>query len=1059
MSDVMRVPQPPTKPFVGNLFDVDTSKPVQGLMKLAETYGGFFKVSIAGDDMYIAGSQEIVNELCDESRFGKKIDVTLENLRPIVADALFTAHDEEPNWGKAHRILVPAFGPLGVRSMFPGMRDIAEQMMLRWERFGSDAVIDVPADMTRLTLDTISLCAFDFRFNSFYNDELPPFVGAMTGALDKALSRSLRPKFVNALDFTGNRKFDVNTALLHTVAGELIADRRADPNSLAKDDLLGRMLNGRDPETGEGLADENIANQMVTFLVAGHETTSGLLSFTTYLLLRNPEVLDKARALVDEVAGDNVLQLAHLGKLRYLEQILMETLRLWPTAAGFAVAPHETTLLAGKYELTPEDTVMVMSPILHRDTTVWGNDVEAFVPERFDPARAELLPPNAWKPFGNGARACIGRPFAMQEAHLVLAMMLQRFDLALDDPDYELSIHESLTMKPEDLCIRVTARSPSATLNPAPRPAPAATASAGLTDEVELDAETATGLSVLFGGNSGSSEQFAARIAGDAARYGFASTLLPLDAVVDELPTEGAVIVVTASYEGQPPDNAGRMIPALEALDEGALSGVSYAVFGNGNRQWARTYQAIPKRVDAALERAGATRVVKRGEADSGGDFFGDFDTWYAQLWPAMQEAFNIDPVEVDTSSTVTLEIVDGGRQTALQLPDLGRGVVVENRELTDMTSEHAASKRHLEVVLPKGSSYRAGDYLAVLPRNDDALVERVLRRFAMTPDTMIRITQVTGRAGLPVGEPISVDDLLTNYVELSQPATRRQVAALATPTRCTPERADLDRLADTDYDTLVLGKRMSVLELLERYQSVPIEFATFLQMLPPMKARQYSISSSPLWSPDRATLTIAVVDEPARSGHGQFRGTSSGYLADREPGDRISVAVRPSNTHFHPPQDPATPIVLICAGSGIAPFRGFLQERAIQKADGQEMGEALLFFGARHPNADYLYQDELVGWDTQDVVTVLPAFSREPDTTAPYVQDQVWAHRARIAELFQQGGTVYLCGDGERMAPAVRDTLTRIYQDATDATRDEAEQWIDAIEREHGRFVADIFA
>ena len=143
MSDVMRVPQPPTKPFVGNLFDVDTSKPVQGLMKLAETYGGFFKVSIAGDDMYIAGSQEIVNELCDESRFGKKIDVTLENLRPIVADALFTAHDEEPNWGKAHRILVPAFGPLGVRSMFPGMRDIAEQMMYNTFNMGLGMIVAV----------------------------------------------------------------------------------------------------------------------------------------------------------------------------------------------------------------------------------------------------------------------------------------------------------------------------------------------------------------------------------------------------------------------------------------------------------------------------------------------------------------------------------------------------------------------------------------------------------------------------------------------------------------------------------------------------------------------------------------------------------------------------------------------------------------------------------------------------------------------------------------------------------------------------------------------------
>ncbi len=122
--------------------------------------------------------------MCDETRFKKALHRPLQEARYVGGDGLFTAHDEEPNWGKAHRLLMPAFGPLGLRSMFDRMYDIAEQMMVRWERFGEGATIDVADNMTRLTLDTIALCAFDYRFNSFYQDAMHPFVAAMVGALE-----------------------------------------------------------------------------------------------------------------------------------------------------------------------------------------------------------------------------------------------------------------------------------------------------------------------------------------------------------------------------------------------------------------------------------------------------------------------------------------------------------------------------------------------------------------------------------------------------------------------------------------------------------------------------------------------------------------------------------------------------------------------------------------------------------------------------------------------------------------------------------------------------------
>lgn len=1050
------IPQPPAKPIIGNLLALDPDTPIQSLMSLARQYGPFFKLEMLGRTIHVASSQAMVDELCDESRFDKRVHPPLQEIRRFGGDGLFTAYNEEPNWAKAHRILMPAFGPIGVRSMFDQMLDIADQMFVRWERFGPEAVIDVADNMTRLTLDTIALCGFDYRFNSFYQDEMHPFVGAMVGALDESGQRARRPKLASQLMLSASRRYDANIRLMRDVAQELIDERRADPHGAEKDDLLNRMLNGADPETGETLSDENIGYQMLTFLIAGHETTSGLLSFATYLLLKNPEALQQARAVVDEVLGDDMPRIEHLAQLRVIEQILMESLRLWPTASVFAVKPKADTLLAGRYPLTPDDSVLILEPMLHRDPKVW-DEPEAFRPERFAPENAEKLPPNAWKPFGNGARACIGRPFAMQEAQLVLSMMLQRFDIVLDDPAYQLKIHETLTIKPENLRIRARARRSAAALTrgtsharqPRPLRQPA--------ENRKPVAADAPRIVILYGSNTGSSEAFAGRLAQDAAAHGFAFTLAPMDDFAGDLPKTGALVIVTASYEGQPPDNARQFVAAVEALGSDALGGLKFAVFGCGNRQWARTWQAIPKRVDAALENAGGERIAERGEADSGGDFFGAFDAWYATFWPAVAEAFGKEAVPVEVASKLDISFVRGGRESALRLGDLKQGVVVENRELVDMDAEGARSKRHIEFALPEGMTYRAGDYLAVLARNPVGLVDRVLRRFGLAHDTQIVISGDT--TGLPTGHPVSCGDLLESYVELAQPATRAQVSALAAATRCPPERTPLEALAGDAYETEVLGKRASVIDLLERFAACELDFAGYLAMLPPMKARQYSISSSPLWRPDHVTLTVAVVDAPALSGAGRYQGVASSYLADLKPDDRVSIAVRPSNARFHPPADPQTPIIMICAGSGIAPFRGFIEERAAQKAGGQAIGPALLFFGTNHPDIDYLYHEELAAWEREGVVEVLPAFTDRPDGEVTFVQHRVWAERERVADLFEKGATVFVCGDGRLMAPAVRETLIRIYREATGAGEAGAESWADTMEREHGRYVSDVFA
>ncbi|WP_366521101.1 hypothetical protein [Lapillicoccus sp.] len=379
------------------------------------------------------------------------------------------------------------------------------------------------------------------------------------------------------------------------------------------------------------------------------------------------------------------------------------------------------------------------------------------------------------------------------------------------------------------------------------------------------------------------------------------------------------------------------------------------------------------------------------------------------------------------------------------------------------MDASGARSKRHLEIALPDGMTYETGDYLAVLPLNPTLAVDRALSRFDLAYDaqTVIRISE-GGHTFLPTDTPVTAGELLASYVELSLPATRKQLELLADATVCPPDKAALAALAGDPaaYTDEILTPRITVLDLLERYPACQLAFGTFLQMLTPLTPRQYSISSSPRWSTDHVTLTVSVLTAPALSGSGTYEGAASTYLARARPGTKVAVTVRPSNVAFHPPQSLATPVVMVCAGTGIAPFRGFLQDRALAAQEqGVTPAPALLFFGCDQPDVDFLYRDELDEWAEQGLVAVRPAFSVTPADGVTFVQDRLWADRAEVIDLVRAGAIFFVCGDGQRMAPAVYDTCTRIYIEATGATAERADAWMIEMQREHSRYVADVYA
>ncbi|WP_370865975.1 bifunctional cytochrome P450/NADPH--P450 reductase [Chondromyces apiculatus] len=1071
------MPQPPVRPFVGNMAELSTETPLQSMIDIGRRLGPIYRLAFpGGHTVLVLSGHDLVADVCDEARFDKNIGGVIEQLRAVGGDGLFTAHTHEPQWGKAHRVLMPAFGPGAMRNYFDDMLDVADQMLTKWERLGPDTIHDVADTMTRLTLDTIALCGFNYRFNSFYQKEMHPFVDAMIGALTEAGLRAQRLPIQNRLMLLTRHRFDGHMDLMHGITRDLIAKRRredrGEPQSAPRD-LLSLMLNAKDPLTGEGLDDVNIRNQLVTFLIAGHETTSGLLSFAIHLLLDNPEALARAREEADRVLGTTAPRYEHLAELGYLDQVLRETLRLYPTAPAFSVHAREDTVLAGRYPVRTTDPLTVLLPLLHRDPAVW-KDPERFDPERFAPGAREAIPTHAWKPFGNGQRACIGRTFAFQEATLVLAMLLQRFELERPGR-YTLKVKETLTLKPQGLTVRARLRKPiSRTVSrPAEGPAarPGVTRVSGVTGASSASGAASgparvpshgTPLLVLYGSNSGASEAFARRIASDGSARGYATRVATLDEGTASLPTEGAVAVVSASYNGQPPDNARRFLAWLMEAVEGSLSGVRYTVFGCGNRDWASTYQQVPRQIDEHLTRAGAEAILPRGEGDARADFFGDFEHWYAPFWGALGEAFGTGEDEVSTTPLYAVEIVSPAGADLVAQNRLALATITENRELVDMTSPFGRSKRHLEIALPEGVTYAAGDYLAILPENPPDLVARAARRFGIKPDAavVLRSTRGAMAASLPTERPVSIQELLGRHVELSTPATRKDLARLAAQNPCPPHRAHLAALAadPARYRAEILDRRVSVLDLLDAYPSCLLSLGEFLELLPAMRVRQYSISSSPRVDPTRCTLTVAVVDAPALSGQGQFQGTCSSYLARLQPGDVVPVAVRTPNVPFHPPATNDTPVVMICAGTGLAPFRGFLQERAARKATGEAAGEALLLFGCDHPDVDFLYREELSRWEREGLVTVLPAFFQQPDGEVSFVQHRVWQERARLRALYERGAIFFLCGDGQRMAPAVRATLARIHEEATGCSSAESAQWLDTRERE-GRYVPDVFA
>ncbi|KAG5998496.1 hypothetical protein E4U52_008087 [Claviceps spartinae] len=459
------IPQPRGLPLLGNIFDVSPSNTWTSLKKLCEEHGEIVQITVLGHKLVFVGSVALAEEICDAKRFRKYVGGPIVEMRAAAHDALFTAFDHEPSWGIAHRILSPRLSAEAMRQQtFLDMRDTANELIAKWEARGSHVMEPLDA-LQRLNLEATTLALFGKKLNCLDGPE-HPVLKAMEDVTSEAILRPTRLALLNTLLHRG--KFKAAIATLRNYARDIVQERQQNPTE--RRDLLAAILEGRDPETGTGLTESQIIDEILSMPI-GSSTAPCLLTSALLFLSEHPDALARARQEVDAVVGSSMRDLTSqdLDRLPYIQAIVRESLRLSFAAPGFNREPIPAAdasskapiqLAGGKYQVAHNQPIIVVLAGVNRDPDVF-EDPLVFRPERMMPEPFEKLPEGAKKWFGTGKRACIGREYAWQWSVLVLAMLVGRMEFELvraSGQEGELEWDGWFNYRPVRMAMRVEVR-------------------------------------------------------------------------------------------------------------------------------------------------------------------------------------------------------------------------------------------------------------------------------------------------------------------------------------------------------------------------------------------------------------------------------------------------------------------------------------------------------------------------------------------------------------------------------------------------------------------------
>jgi cytochrome P450 len=392
-------------------------------LREARQYGDVVGMRFVFSDAYLIYHPESVKHVLQENHHNYNKDLfTYKMFRPFLGQGLLTNDGE--SWLHQRRLMQPAFHRKRIAGYGNIMTDATVALLERWQSYvQQDSSLDIAQEMMHLTLGIVGQTLFSLDLSDETNT-IGPAVTTMLNLLGNYVYTPFPP--IN-IPTPRNRRLLAANRSLEKVIYHMIAERRQQNEDTG--DLLSMLLSARDEETGEGMNDQQIRDELMTMLVAGHETTANALAWTWYLLSQYPDVEQRLYSEIDEALGGSIPTLEHLPNLKYTNMVLEEALRLYPPGGIFgrkAIADDE---LAG-YRI-PANSMIIVSPYATQHHPDYWPDPERFDPERFTPERSAGRSHYAYFPFSSGPRMCIGSSFAMMEAQLILATIAQRYQLRM----------------------------------------------------------------------------------------------------------------------------------------------------------------------------------------------------------------------------------------------------------------------------------------------------------------------------------------------------------------------------------------------------------------------------------------------------------------------------------------------------------------------------------------------------------------------------------------------------------------------------------------------------
>lgn len=609
---------------------------------------------------------------------------------------------------------------------------------------------------------------------------------------------------------------------------------------------------------------------------------------------------------------------------------------------------------------------------------------------------------------------------------------------------------------------------------------------------------------IFYGSQTGTAEDYASRLAKEGkSRFGLDTMVADLEDYdfdnLDQMPEDKVVFFVLATYgEGEPTDNAVDFYEFITGEDvafseskEPSLDNLNYVAFGLGNNTYEH-YNSMVRNVNKALEKLGAHRIGDAGEGDDGaGTMEEDFLAWKDPMWAALAKKMGLEEREAQYEPIFGIVEREGltkdspevyvGEPNKMHLEGAAKGPfnahnpyiapIVESRELFSVKDRNCL---HMEIDISRSNlSYQTGDHIAIWPTNAGQEVDYFLDILCLTEkkDTVISVKALEPTAKVPFPTPTTYDAIVRYHMEICAPVSRQFISTLAafapdeaTKAEMTKLGSDKDYFHDkiTKYHYNIVGALRSVSNG-QKWSNVP--FSAFIEGLTKLQPRYYSISSSSLVQPKKIAITAVVETQTIPGRSDPFHGVATNYLlalkekqnGESEPKpfgltyeltgprnkyDGIHVPVHVRHSNFKLPSDPSKPIIMIGPGTGVAPFRGFVQERAKQAENGENVGRTVLFFGCRRPTEDFMYEAE---WEERkkqlgDSFEMITAFSREGPKKV-YVQHLLKQRAQEIDQLLEKKAYIYVCGDAANMAREVNAVLAKILEEQRGISEVKAEE------------------